>query len=233
MTTKKQIDRPILAADKRNAAQMPARTPAPILASAPVSISQVLRRPAPKPKLKKVASSSEGSTEGSETTCSRTLKAIDLVQRGHIQRPIDVTSLYAAVELTFMGAAEFEGGALPASIDRLYQHYLAGEASFVEFPSIRVGEEVLIGFGPFNDKSRIFYEEQLGLVASRTARLHEETSLPELMALSSTSLVRYRKDFPDFWWDIINDVFWFFDPEFQAKLVDILSESCRKFEYET
>lgn len=229
MTTKKQIDRPILAADKRNAAQTPAPTPAPILVSTPVSIAQVLRRPVPKPVRKKVPSSPKASTERSETTCSRALKAIDLVQRGHIQRPIDVTSLYAAVELTFMGAAEFEGGALPASIDRLYQHILAGEASFVSFPSIRVGEDVLIGFGPFNAESRFFYEEQLALVASRKARLHEETSLPELMALSSTSLVRYRKDFPDFWWDIQNDVLLFFDPGLQEKLVDILRESWRRF----
>jgi hypothetical protein len=218
-----------LAAHKRNAAQTPAPTPAPILVSTPVSIAQVLRRPVPKPVRKKVPSSPKASTERSETTCSRALKAIDLVQRGHIQRPIDVTSLYAAVELTFMGAAEFEGGALPASIDRLYQHILAGEASFVSFPSIRVGEETLIGFGPFNDKSRFFYEEQLALVASRKARLHEETSLPELMALSSTSLVRYRKDFPDFWWDIQNDVLLFFDPGLQEKLVDILRESWRRF----
>jgi len=146
------------------------------------------------------------------------LKNPYLIQRAKIRRPFhehEGDKLTSAVSLDYMGAAEFEFGALPQSLRRI-------QVQFALFTVIKVPEiTILEGKNPLrvyanfdSDAERDKYVQYL--LAMR--RGNNEFYLHEATYFDTKS-----HNFPvpdgipegtDFWWDIRNDVMWSFDHKF-------------------
>ena len=143
-----------------------------------------------------------------------------LVQRGEINRPLKEESLRLseAVDLDYMGAAEFEFGALPKSL------------RFLQANSDRVQKTVL--------KSVMSGELPLKVVHAMDAETFKQYE-PHLVAMRNSKLrlkeaSRFDHNYPkskysnaDFWWDIENHVMWSFDKEFMNRLPGYLASSWR------
>lgn len=105
------------------------------------------------------------------------------------------------VDLDYMGAAEFEWGAIPKAYRRIFDN-------FKEFELIKTDLITIDGkfFWLFCKKER--YEETLNCIKDFIENpyyLHEYSDLPEHFKKQTSSLLKdfYKKT--DFWWDIKND----------------------------
>lgn len=108
----------------------------------------------------------------------------------------------------YMGSAEFEFGALPASLKRIrsdIKHYTQFQYSFLKHP-----EKVVTVLCKKNDKEEV-------------CKILEELALNEIRLKERCDLSKFingktdRWD-NDFWWDIDNDfMFWKFNPDFDIK----------------
>lgn len=140
-----------------------------------------------------------------------------LIQRGNIFHPLVDDRLSKAVNLDYMGSAEFEFGALPkslralqASIDRI---------SLTTEPRILDGERSLRVLHTFSPDE---YEQYLAhLLQLRAGKLHTKEST----WFDVDHPTRFKALRCDFWWDIDNHVMWTFDKNFSKRLVDVLVAS--------
>jgi len=141
-----------------------------------------------------------------------------LIQRGKILHPLVEGRFSEAVDLDYMGASEFEYGALPKSL-RALQARVSDIKVTVE-PRItgESGESlrVLHTFAPDE------YEEYAGhLLKLRDGTAHTQES--------TYFGVDHSKHFKtlrcDLWWDIDNDVMFTFDKVFMKRLPDHLVAS--------
>lgn len=139
-----------------------------------------------------------------------------LIQRAEIYHPLREGRLSEAVDLDYMGAAEFEFGALPKSLRALQAR--VDSISMTTEPRIQEGEKCLRILHTFNSDE---YEEYLGHLLELRAdkRRTKETT-------------RFSANYPhgeysrtDFWWDIDNHVMWSFDKVFMNRLGDHLVAS--------
>lgn len=139
-----------------------------------------------------------------------------LIQRAEIHRPLRAGRLSQAVQLDYMGSAEFEFGALPSSLRTLQ----AQQADL-----IMTVESVI------TDQDR-----SLRVLHSMTPEQYQEY-LQHLLNLRKDKIrtketTRFAAGFPqskygvtDFWWDIDNHVMWSFDKIFMNRLQDTLKSS--------
>lgn len=141
-----------------------------------------------------------------------------LIQRGKIRRPLHTQkggTLSAAVQFDYMGASEFEYGALPRSLKRVEAQYLLYQPYTFDIIAAVNGKDMpLQVYANFDsDEQRLQYQQALIDVANRKIKTHEATYLTVDMfgkiALSTGC---------DFWWDIKNDVFFSFDKQFMSRI---------------
>ena len=140
-----------------------------------------------------------------------------LIQRGEIRRPLASPSarLSDAVNLDYMGSAEFEFGAMPKSLRALQASVDALQKTVLE--SIQVAGVPLKVVHALSPEEIPQYEAHL--LAMRENKLR-------LKALSRFA-ANYESQYShtDFWWDIDNHVMWSFDKGFMCRLPEYLASS--------
>lgn len=146
------------------------------------------------------------------------------LQRGTICRPLGQFSdapLFEAVEMDFMGAAEYENGALIRSLRRFEAQALLYEMINDEQITAQVdGREFALKLFANFDSLQQRDEYMIDLYA-----MFHKASKADLLGINvkdRISLVR-----TDFWWDIKNDVFMSFDKQFMSRLMQHLQCTVR------
>lgn len=131
-----------------------------------------------------------------------------LIQRGDIVRPLARASstLFDAVDIDYMGSAEFEFGAQARSLRRIERNI----ASFAKRTTAVAGtQDLLRVWSYFSDPEWSEYAAHLERLRAGTYRLKERSEFSaqdEAFRRAIKSTLR-----TDFWWDIENDVMWTFD----------------------
>lgn len=140
-----------------------------------------------------------------------------LVQRGEIRRPLkDESCRFSdAVNLDYMGSAEFEFGALPKSLRALQARVDSLKKTVLV--SVMSGDVPLKVLHGLSDAAFKEYEGHLLAIRADKHRLKESSHF----AHDYSS--QYAKT--DFWWDIDNHVMWSFDKEFMNRLPSYLASS--------
>ena len=146
-----------------------------------------------------------------------------LIQRGTINKPFVALSerFSKAVDLDYMGSAEFEFGSIPKSLRALYDK--VDNINITVMDSITEITEkgtMLRVLHTFNEQEWNGYKHWL--LALRN------TSLSKIYTKERTDFdpsTRSRFGRTDFWWDIQNHVMWSFDKKFMERLPDHLVAS--------
>ena len=149
-----------------------------------------------------------------------------LCQRGLIRRPLGKhveDTLTQAVQLEFMGAAQFERGALERSLRRVESQFLlykkiVGKGIIASSKGREFDLRLLANFDTPERESQylqMLHETFLGKRYSNEKMGVEILSGDKIM-LTGTA---------DFWWDIKNDVFFSFDKQFMARIQNHLQAS--------
>lgn len=149
-----------------------------------------------------------------------------LIQRNEILRPLSEFKgqrLSRAVSHDYMGASEFEWGALPKSMRRLQELHKQRKLKLSIVPGLTENSVPLRVYHALSDKDFEAYvlwltEERNGDI--RTHDTLENTYFPMKERMKS----KYRQKI-DLWWDIENDVFWSFDKKFMNCLEEHLVAS--------
>ena len=145
------------------------------------------------------------------------MKTPYLVQRGEIRRPVAKNCRFSeAVELDYMGSAEFEFGALPKSLRELQTRVV--DIKLTVDNRITENESSLRVLHTFSPEEFEEYFKFLLRMRGNDLRLKEATWFEAGRAPS-------RHTVCDLWWDIQNHVMWSFDKVFMNRLSDHLVES--------
>jgi hypothetical protein len=128
--------------------------------------------------------------------------------------------------MDYMGAAEFEFGALPLSLRRiqaqmqLFQQYKLDSHKV----TCEGHDYVLRVFANFDtDEQKEQYEGWLHEIAADTVRLKEHTRFE--IRSRGTNFPKIDRFGTDFWWDIKNDVMFSFDKNFMNRIERHLKKS--------
>lgn len=146
------------------------------------------------------------------------IKAPYLIQRAQIETPIAAkkTRLSQAVDMDYMGSAEFEFGALPKSFRKIEQKRNDWKCRPVA--SIKDGDDVLQVWSAFTDEE---FNQYVGYLTQfrngKGSRTKEAVRFEAGREKTNYS--------PNFWWDIDNDVMFGFDPAFMSKVGDYVDSS--------
>jgi hypothetical protein len=141
-----------------------------------------------------------------------------LIQRAEIRRPFVKGRFTEAVDLDYMGSAEFEFGALPQSLRALQAKI--DQINLTTEPRILEGDRSLRVLHTFDrDEYEVYFGYLLELRAGR-GHTKETTGF----AASSVPSQYY---ITDFWWDVRNNVMFSFDKQFMNRLSDRLQDSWR------
>ena len=144
------------------------------------------------------------------------MKTPYLVQRCEIRRPLVEGRIGEALELDYMGSAEFEFGAIPKSL-RALQHDVDKIKLSVD-PRIVDNDRSLRILHTFDEVELEQYFKHLQTMRVNKLRLKEATRFEagrESRPYGTT----------DVWWDIENHVFWSFDKIFMNRITDCLLAS--------
>ena len=154
-------------------------------------------------------------------------RAPHLVKRARIRKPRNDykgATLSQSVNMDYMGAAEFEWGALPQSL-RVVQ---AQKSLYNRFKADRISKVLddgsvakLLYYANF-DTTEQFEQYEEWLLDVINGKRHMKESL----RMSVGTEVGGEYD-PDFWWDIRNHVFMSFDKDYMKRLPQHLDESFR------
>jgi hypothetical protein len=167
---------------------------------------------------------------------SRTIKQPWLIQRCVIHRPLEKykdQGVSKSIDLDYMGSAEFEFGALPASLVRMSYQLFA--YSLTEIPSIKVEvrnrKRSCYVYSRYTGTQLQDYINQVHRLRRHEIRLKEWSKFDEYPEyLKKDSYIR-----TDLWWDIEHDTFFCFDHVFMKQLPSTLKnsfnvmESAKKF----
>lgn len=146
---------------------------------------------------------------------------IYLVQRGKINRPLgkfEGQRLSKAVNLDYMGAAEFEFGALPKSFMAIEARVDAATLRIV--PEIRQHESPLRVFSTMSDDEWSEYLSELLKLRAGALRTKENARFTESEVDNTPSYGH-----ADFWWDIGNHVMFSFDKVFMKRIHEHVAAS--------
>lgn len=159
------------------------------------------------------------------------MKTMYLVQRGVIKEINKKFPLSKAINFDYMGAAEFEFGALPKSLKFIKEN-------FDKYKNIRVkklknyNNNELIVFHPFNDEEFEDYKQYLIRLSEGKLQTKGYTAFYCNFIsddkLSELTLKCDRKF--NFWWDIENNVMFHFSKNLKNSLPDILINSFKKMD---
>jgi hypothetical protein len=142
------------------------------------------------------------------------MKTPYLIQRATINRPLVKGRLSEAVDLDYMGSAEFEFGALPRSL-RAMQAKVDSVKLTVD-NRITDNERSLRVLHTFNETE---FEEYFKFILRMRG---DDLRLKECSRFEANR--NWAAD-TDLWWDIENHVFWSFDKIFMNRLGDCLVAS--------
>lgn len=141
-----------------------------------------------------------------------------LIQRGKIKHPLVEGRFSAAVDLDYMGSAEFEFGALPKSLRALQA--MVDSISVTVDPRITGdnGESlrVLHTFSPDDYEKYIVH-----LLALRDGKVRTKEST----WFDKDHAKHFKSLRCDLWWDVDNHVMWSFDKVFMKRLPGVLEAS--------
>ena len=133
-----------------------------------------------------------------------------LIQRAKFENRENRKGIDALLSFDYMGSAEFEFGALPNSLKRVRQNisdYIVLQHTFKKNPSKSVTVFC-------KKEQKEFVGEILDCLAERKFRLKEYCDLAVWVENNEPAIPRCN----DFWWDILNDwFFWKINPEFESK----------------
>jgi len=119
-----------------------------------------------------------------------------LVQRAKKETRSGKKGIDSIIHLDYMGASEFEWGALPKSLKQIR----ADLSNYIYF-DVTIKSKTVTVFCQKSLKNEV--EEYLLSLISREMRTHEYTAIPDYFNDG------YHKDTIDFWWDVENDLmFW-------------------------
>lgn len=141
-----------------------------------------------------------------------------LIQRGEIERPLSNfrgSRLSQAVDLDYMGSAEFEFGALPKSFRAM--EAMVEKASLTVMDEITEGDVFLRVFHFFTPEEFSQYKKHLIDLRQDNIRTKERTCF-------NYNRSKYEMKI-DFWWDIQNHVMWSFDKKFMNHIHEYLAAS--------
>jgi hypothetical protein len=138
-----------------------------------------------------------------------------LVQRGKIRRPLVDGRFSDAVNLDYMGSAEFEWGALPKSLRALQAQVDA--IKITVDPRITENEKSVRVLHTFDEAT---FEEYFTYLLKMRADTHNMKELSHF----EEGRTKYHLE-TDFWWDVDNHVMWSFDKVFMNRLGDVLVNS--------
>jgi hypothetical protein len=144
------------------------------------------------------------------------MKTPYLIQRCEILKPLAATGdrLSRAVNMDYMGSAEFEFGALPKSFRRMQ----AGTLVLRLFEDIKENDVPLRVMSTMNVSDFAEYGKHL-----MRLRGDDRMRLKEWSDFNPNLRSRYGKT--DFWWDVENDVMWSFHKPFMNRLEEHLKAS--------
>ncbi len=147
------------------------------------------------------------------------------VQRGKIRRPVGYyqdETLSRAVDLDYMGSAEFEFGALSTSLRCVESQLILYKLHVVDsIPGYRDGKTHSIRlFANFDTEEQLAtYVAYLKDMVAGKLQMKESTYMKlELGAVAIS-------DRCDFWWDIRNNVFMSFDKQFMSRIINHVHRS--------
>jgi hypothetical protein len=141
-----------------------------------------------------------------------------LIQRGTIDVRDYKTGIDSIIDFDYMGATEYEWGALPDSLKRLRKDI--NEYVYLDVP---INKKVVTVFCKDAQKSEVkTYLEELA-----DGKMHTKLgSYFDQFAKPSTRDLEWQKKHPlniNFWWDIENDLmFWVKNPEFESKFKTLI-----------
>lgn len=134
-----------------------------------------------------------------------------LIQRGKFFDREYKKGIDSIVELDYMGAAEFEFGALPKSLGNMRE-----KINYYIYFDISIGLNVISVFCHKDKKDEV--RDYLNELADNKMRLHERSDFDNYIHPS-----KYYQSKVNFWWDIENDLmFWKRNPEFELKFRNII-----------
>lgn len=149
-----------------------------------------------------------------------------IIQTGIIRRPLNENAgrMTLAIELTYMGAAEFEFGAQTSSILRMGYKHGVGELKLSTAPKestlhLPDSDTYLKLVHYLTDEELAVYIKKLEEYVAGDRRFKEYTSLAKLINGKES----WGKD--DFWWDLQNDVMFTFDKQFSKRIPDVLDKT--------
>jgi len=144
-----------------------------------------------------------------------------LIQRGIINNPLadHNARLSEAVDLDYMGSAEFEFGALPRSLRRIQQKADSWTKTLI--PDIEFTGFKLRLFSALKPEELKLYSEYLKSIYYKDSiRLKENAKFID----PSKNHFKFSSD-PNFWWDIENDIMWTFHKLFSNRLIEHVANS--------
>lgn len=162
-----------------------------------------------------------------------------LIQRGQWKAKAAELTISAACSLEYMGAAEFEFGALPRSLRRIEAQFPLYKFHTVDDIWIdgAEGKQPLRIFANFDtDEQLVQYIEWYKQIVDRKLRLKEWTNLEidNRLSFQETNELKKKGTPPnehtepertDFWWDLTNDVMFGFKNQYMKRLPKFLQNS--------
>lgn len=168
-----------------------------------------------------------------------TIRTPYLIQRAHINNPLAPATerLGKAVRFDYMGASEFEWGALPASFRRMQAQQQKFSVRLVH--DIRDEDSPLRIFSYLDDENFTAYVKFIRELREPSNNPRERIRLKERSEFSleekrfdermyANRKDSYKPDRANFWWDIDNDVMFSFHKMFMNRLGHHLTAT---FEY--
>jgi hypothetical protein len=147
-----------------------------------------------------------------------------LIQRAEIKTPLAPkdTRLSQAVNFDYMGSAEFEFGALPASF-RAIETFPAHAWHCRQVPEITEGDTPLRVWSAFDDADFKDYVEFLKKARDTHSVIHTK----EAVHFEKDRVKSKYGTNADFWWDIDNHVMFGFKKEFMKRVGDYVAASLK------
>lgn len=143
-----------------------------------------------------------------------------LVQRGTIKKDVtEIVNFDSLVTLDYMGVAEFESGALPASLKRIRSY------RSLSYTNMTFKDSQLTVLHPAEYFDIAVVQDNINKIATRMFRTKCGSQFPETVN-PTPSDKKWQVEHPpkfNFWWDIENDVmFWLSDEQFENNIKKVL-----------
>jgi hypothetical protein len=158
------------------------------------------------------------------------LESIWLIQRCKKRYPETTGSFDEVFRLDYMGSSEFEWGVVPKSLNRVLNVYKKYEIT--RFDNIKNYEGVnLMLFHNFDKIDLDEYTKFLTNASIGTESLKESSDLYYNIIGKTFNNEKNKTEFKDsylkvdLWWDILNDVFFFFGDDIKNTLIQTLQNT--------